>query len=77
LRIANSVGAVLTNRRVLGDADGGPLVTGTLVCAAIAVVAVFWPQGIAWPLGALAGWMALNLTIRGWRLRERRKRGVK
>ena len=32
LRIANSVGAVLTNRRVLGDVGGGPLVTGTLVC---------------------------------------------
>jgi cardiolipin synthase len=77
LRIANSVGAVLANRRVLGDVGGGPLVIGAVVCAAIAVVAVFWPKGIAWPLGALAAWTALNLAIRGWRQRARRKRGIK
>jgi cardiolipin synthase A/B len=74
LRLANSVGAALTNRRVLGDVAGGPLLAGTLVCAAIAVVAVFWPQWIAWPLGAFAGWMALNLAIRSWRQRQRRRR---
>jgi cardiolipin synthase A/B len=76
LRLANSVGAALANRRVLGDVGGGPLLTGMLVCAAFAVVAVFWPQSIAWPLGALAGWMALNLGIRGWRQRQRRRREV-
>jgi cardiolipin synthase A/B len=76
LRIANSVGAVLANRRVLGDTARGPLVTAALVCAAITVVAVLWPRWIAWPVGALAGWMALNLGVRSWRLRERRRRDV-
>jgi cardiolipin synthase len=73
LRIANSVGATLTNHRVLGDAAPGPLLAGALVCVAVAVVAVLWPAWIGWPFGAVAAWMALNLGIRRWRLRERRR----
>jgi cardiolipin synthase len=70
LRIANSVGAALTNRRVLGDTSSGPLFIGTLVLAALAVVAILWPAWIGWPFGVLAGWFALNLGIRSWRLRK-------
>jgi cardiolipin synthase A/B len=71
LRIANSVGAALTNHRVLGDVASGPLLIGTVVCAAAAIVAILWPAWIGWPFGALAGWMALNLGIRSWRRRRR------
>jgi cardiolipin synthase len=74
LRMANSVGAVLANRRVLGDESGGPLLTSALVCAAVAVVAVLWPASIGWPVAALAGWIALNLGTRCWRLQRRRRR---
>ncbi len=74
LRIANSVGAVLTNRRVLGDTAVGPLLAGMLALAAIAVIAVIWPAWIGWPFAGLAGWMALNLGVRGWRLRQERRR---
>ena len=72
LRIANSVGAALTNRRVLGDSSGGPLFVGTLLLLALAVIAILWPAWIGWPFGALAGWYALNLGIRAWRMRKRR-----
>ncbi|OOG56323.1 cardiolipin synthase B [Rhodanobacter sp. C03] len=72
LRIANSVGAALTNRRVLDDNSSGPLLIGTLTLAALAVIAILWPAWIGWPFGVLAGWFALNLGIRGWRLRKRR-----
>jgi cardiolipin synthase A/B len=75
LRIANSVGATLANHRVLGDAAPGPLLAGALVCVVVAVVAVLWPAWIGWPFGGLAAWMALNLGIRRWRLRERRRDG--
>jgi cardiolipin synthase len=37
---------------------------------------VLWPRWIAWPIGMLAAWMALNLGIRSWRMRERRRRDV-
>ncbi|HEX4025434.1 MAG TPA: phospholipase D-like domain-containing protein [Steroidobacteraceae bacterium] len=75
LRIANSVGAALTNRRVLGDVSSAPLLTATLTLAAVAVVAVLWPAWIGWPVGALAAWLALNLAVRLWNLRKRRRRG--
>jgi cardiolipin synthase A/B len=71
LRIANSVGAALTDRRVLGDTATGPLLIGTLALAVLAVVAIAWPAVIGWPLGMLAAWFALNFGIRAWRLRRR------
>jgi cardiolipin synthase len=74
LRIANSVGAALSNHRVLGDVAKGPLLTATLVCTAVAVVAVLWPASIGWPFAALAGWTGLNLGIRSWRQRGRYRR---
>ncbi len=72
LRIANSVGAALTDKRVLGDTSSGPLFIGTLALIALAVIAILWPAWIGWPFGALAGWFALNLGIRAWRVRKRR-----
>ncbi len=74
LRIANSVSAALGNRRVLGEEAGGPWLTNAMLFALIAVVAVLWPAVIGWPFGALAGWVALNLGIRGWRQRARNRR---
>jgi cardiolipin synthase A/B len=73
LRIANTVGAAITNRRVLDETDNGPVRVGALVLAAVAVVAILQPAWIAWPLAVVAGWLALNLGIRGWRLRKPRK----
>jgi len=77
LRIANSVTAALGNRRVLGEAAGVPWLTTAVVFAVIAVVAVLWPAAIGWPFGALAGWLALNLGVRGWRQRARNRRAGK
>jgi len=77
LRIANSVGAALTNRRVLGDTGNGSLVIGAVVLAALAVVAFAWPAWIGWPFGAIAAWFALNLGIRSWRARKRRWRELR
>lgn len=71
LRIANTVGAALTDRRVLGDTATGPLVLGTLALSLLAVVGFLWPAIIGWPLGVVAAWLALNFGIRVWRLRRR------
>lgn len=76
LRIANSVGAALTERRVLGDTGTGTLTGTALLLAVLAVVAIAWPAVIAWPLGLLAAWFAVNTGIRAWRLRQRRLRGI-
>jgi cardiolipin synthase A/B len=76
LRIANSVGAALTERRVLGDTETGSLVSASLLLAALAVVGALWPAAIAWPLAALAGWFAINTGIRAWQLRRRHLRRI-
>ncbi|WP_430390279.1 phospholipase D-like domain-containing protein [Dyella sp. 20L07] len=77
LRIANTVGAALTDRRVLGDTATGPLLIGTLALTALATIAILWPAVIGWPLGVLAAWFALNFGVRAWRLRRRfRQRAI-
>jgi cardiolipin synthase len=71
LRIANTMGAALTDRRVLGDTSNGPLVTGALILAVLAVLELIWPAILGWPLGLLCAWFALNFGVRAWRLRRR------
>ncbi|MGA8707043.1 MAG: phospholipase D-like domain-containing protein [Steroidobacteraceae bacterium] len=71
LRIANTVGAALASHRVLGNESSGPLLAGAFVLAAFTVIAVLRPTWIAWPCGALAAWLAVNLAVRSWRVRGR------
>jgi cardiolipin synthase len=71
LRVANSVGAALTNHRVLGDAPSGPLLTTTVLLGALAAIAFLRPAWIAWPVGVLASWAAINLSGLAWRRRAR------
>jgi cardiolipin synthase A/B len=74
LRMANTVGATLATHRVLGDMANGPLLTGMLLLAVLAVVSFLWPAWIGWPIGVLAAWAALNMGGRAWRVWRRRRR---
>jgi cardiolipin synthase len=74
LRIANTVGAALTERRVLGDNETGALTGVTVLLIVLATVAFTWPAAIAWPIGAMATWFAIHTTIRAWRVRRRHLR---
>ncbi|WP_437675493.1 phospholipase D-like domain-containing protein [Sorangium sp. So ce131] len=64
LRLANTVGAAMTNRRVLGAAEGTILLGGALLLLGGAAVALYFPRLIAWPLAVLALWSALSLILR-------------
>jgi cardiolipin synthase len=64
LRLANTVGAAITNRRVLGPAESGVLGVSSLLLVAIGIAAFIWPRILAWPLGALALWFAISLFLR-------------
>lgn len=77
MRMANSVGAVLTNHRVLEDAAGGVLLVSTLLLTILAAIAILWPAWIGWPFGIVAGWFALNLGIAGWRARRAQRKADK
>ncbi len=73
LRIGNTVGAAITNRRVLGPAEAGLMTGVALALLVMTAAVVIWPQLIAWPLAALALWMALAFLIRAKALRDERK----
>jgi cardiolipin synthase len=63
MRIANSVGAAIANRRVLGRSETSLLVIGGAVLVASAVVGFLWPRIIAWPLAVLALWIGASLFV--------------
>lgn len=62
LRLANSVGAAITNRRVLGRAESGPLLFAAVLLFGASALAILWPRVIAWPLAVLAIWIGVTLV---------------
>jgi cardiolipin synthase len=73
LRMANTVGAALANRRVLGEMPTGPLLAAMVLLVVLAVICFLWPAWIAWPVGVMAAWTAVNMSVRVWRLHKRRR----
>ena len=71
LRLANSIGAAITNRRVLGPAECTPLLVAGIVLLAAAALALLWPRLVAWPLALLAVWIGVALVARYVDLRRR------
>lgn len=70
--VGSTLGAALTNRRVLGAAEAGLLARVGIVFIAVAAIAGVWPQVVAWPLGVLAGWVGLAWMARSYALRRAR-----
>jgi cardiolipin synthase len=76
LRLAHSVGAVLNQRRLPSGGETGPLLGGALALLVLTAIGVLWPRAIAWPLAALALWIALGLAVRWLRVRRDRRRSA-
>jgi cardiolipin synthase len=72
LRLVNTFGAALGNRRVLGSTEAGLLPPAALALIAAAAFTAIWPRIIAWPLAAIALWVGTSLLLRYWRLRRAR-----
>src|SRR5699024_11213161 len=71
LRLANTVGAALTDRRVLGTTESTPLLAGALLLMVLALLTVYWPAVLGLPMAAIVLWTALSLGARWWALRRR------
>jgi cardiolipin synthase len=74
LSVSNTIGAAITNHRVLGPAEAKIMVVAGLVLLALAVVAALWPPLLVVPFTLLAVWLALALLIKAYRL-HREARG--
>jgi cardiolipin synthase len=72
MRLANTVGAAVTNHRTLGRAEGRILSLAGVALLVLAVVAVLWPRIIMTPLAILAFWVGLALMWRSFRLFTRK-----
>jgi len=78
LRLGQSVGAAVTNRRELGPAEAVIMVWGAAFVAilseVVAVLAVIWPWAVAVPVAVVGLWTAVSLVVRAYHLRTRKGR---
>ncbi|MGA9340763.1 MAG: phospholipase D-like domain-containing protein [Rhodanobacteraceae bacterium] len=72
LRLAHTVGAAVSKRRVLGKTESGMLLVGAIILIALAVVAALWPRIVAWPCAVIALWIGLSLLLRYVQARRQR-----
>lgn len=70
LRIGNTVGAAMSNRRVLGPAEAGVMVLVAVATLVLVIVGLLWPEAIALPLAVLGLWIAISLLVRAHLLRR-------
>jgi len=67
LRLGHALGAAISPRKLLGHAERRLLVPSGLALVALALIAVFWPQALAWPIGAFCLWLGVALLLRASR----------
>lgn len=68
LRLANTVGAVFTNRRVLEPLEARITVAAGVMLLTLAILFAFFPRLIAYPLVLVFTWIAGALLYRGYKL---------
>ncbi len=73
IRIGRTVSAAMMNQRLLGPSEARPLALSAFVPLGFALLAIFFPRVVAWPLAVLSAILAIMLTVRAWRLRRVQK----
>ncbi|NLD68190.1 MAG: cardiolipin synthase B [Limnobacter sp.] len=72
LRIGNTVGAAITNRRILGPAEAGMMNVAGAVLLLLSGIAILWPRAAMFPLAAIGSWLGISFLVKGYRLRSRK-----
>ncbi|MES2562771.1 MAG: hypothetical protein V4637_08590, partial [Pseudomonadota bacterium] len=65
---SHTVGAAITNRRVLGRNEAGIMATVGAGLFALTVIGILWPLVLAAPLLLLGGWIGISLIARALKL---------
>lgn len=71
LRIGNTVGAAMTNHRLLGPAEAGIMAMVGIALLALIIIGILWPLAVAVPFAVIFGWIAVSLLVRAFLLRRR------
>ncbi|HPB39065.1 MAG TPA: phospholipase D-like domain-containing protein [Syntrophorhabdus sp.] len=74
IRISNTVGAAITNRRILGPAEIRITFVGSIALLGLAMLSILAPRLVTVPIAIITGWFGIALLIKTWRLRRRRRR---
>lgn len=75
IRIGNTVGAAIANRRALGPAEARVMFMAGLLLALLAILTFILPQLIAFPLAIISIWVAVVLLYKSWKLRKSQNEG--
>jgi cardiolipin synthase len=70
LRIGNTVGAAMANRRVLVPAEAGVMTWMGAAFLVFALIGLLWPVVLAAPLAVFAAWIGASLLLRARQLRK-------
>lgn len=68
LRISHAVGAAFTNRRVLEPVEARLMLMAGILLMILAMLFVFFPRALSYPLSVVIAWIALSLIYRGYKL---------
>jgi cardiolipin synthase len=68
--IGSTVGAAITNRRLLGPAEARIMAYAAGLLLLLSFVAVKWPRALTYPLAFFGTWIALALFIRAYKLHQ-------
>lgn len=68
LRFSSTLGAAMTDSRILGPAEARITALAGIVLLALAAVGIFMPRGLSIPFALICGWVAISLFIRTYKL---------
>lgn len=74
VRLSNAIGAAIASHRVLEPVEARIATLCGLLLLGIAIVFVFFPRVLTYPLVLLLVWIALGLLYRGYTLYRRKKK---
>ncbi len=81
VRLGNTLGAAITNNRILGPAEARITGIGGILLLSLALIGIFLPRGLSIPLAVVCGWLAVSFLIRTYKLiresKEKEKDGSK
>jgi cardiolipin synthase len=73
VRLSNTLGAAITNNRVLGPAEARITGLGGVLLLSLALIGIFLPRGLSIPMAVVCGWLAVSFLIRTYKLIRERK----
>ncbi|MDY0042630.1 MAG: phospholipase D-like domain-containing protein, partial [Desulforhabdus sp.] len=78
IRLGYTVGAALTEHRLLGHAEAKVTAIGGVLLFIVTLAGLLWPLSVAIPVSVLCGWLSLSLLVRTYKMyfRKTRKRQI-